>query len=285
MFSVRCVLVGFPCTILLFNKEKNTDYKGQQDRWNKCAWSYKWILVDIFDRAHWTLVIRIWIETLICSGHLQCGHLLVFLRDKSASRMENKKEFSYCHDYCCQIIRNLRLLPYVHMYMSLFMFTACPQLVSHMHLVMSHYHISFPCSLQCKTRCVLGYENARGGWGQFCMGDAVLPCQSLLPLFPSLCRWILDEPQLGCFWHWGSWDSEGRFSDQVPWHVAHTLLSNLHWGAWRSPPTMLNTEFGAQHNWWIAGGRWCFPVELFHSRPTYNPFILLFFSRGKAVDY
>lgn len=116
------------------------------------------------------------------------------------------------------------------MYMSLFMFTACPQLVSHMNLVMSHYHISFPCSLQCKTRCVFGYENARGGWEQFCMGDAVLPCQSLLLLFLSVCRRILDEPQLGCFWHWRSWDLDSRCSAQVPWHVIHTLLSNLHWG-------------------------------------------------------
>lgn len=132
------------------------------------------------------------------------------------------------------------------MYMSLFMFTACPQLVSYMHLVMSHYHISLPCSLQCKTMCVFGYENAGGGWGPFCMGDAVLACQSLL--FLNLCRWILDEPQLGCFWHWGSWDLGSRFSAQVPWHVIHTLLSDLYWGSRRFPPTMLNTRFRAQHN-------------------------------------
>lgn len=166
---------------------------------------------------------------------------------------------------------------------SFFMFTACPQLVSYMHLVTSHYHISFPCSLQCKTRCVFGYENAGGGWGCFCIGDAVLPCQSPLLLFLSLCRLILEEPQLGCFWHWGSWDLDGRFSAQALWHVIHTQLSNLHWGAWRFPPTTLNTRFRAQHNLWVTGGRWSFPAELFHSRPTYN--FSFFFPRGRAVAY
>lgn len=192
--------------------------------------------------------------------------------------MENKKEFGYFHDYCCQIIRNLPLLPYVPMCMSLFMFTACPQLVSHVHLFMSHYHISFPCSLQCKTRCVFGYENARGCWGQFCMGYAVLPHQSLLLLFLIRCRWIVYEPQLGCFWHWGSWDLDSRFSAQVPWHVIHTF-SNLHW---RSPPTMLNTEFRAQHNLYNLLGE-DGPSQLTSFTLGLHIILLFFFSRGRAV--
>lgn len=152
------------------------------------------------------------------------------------------------------------------------MFTACPQLVSHMNLVMSHYHISFPCSLQCKTRCVFG-------WGQFSMGDAVLPCQSLLLLFLSVCRGILDEPQLGCFWHWRSWDLDSGCSAQVPWHVIHTLFSNLHWGSEGFLPPGGNTRFRAQHSLWVAGGRWSFPVEPFHCSPMYNPFISFFIHR------
>jgi len=75
------------------------------------------------------------------------------------------------------------------------------------------------------------------------MGDAVLPCQSLLLLFLSLCRLILGEPQLGCCWHWGNWDLDSKFSAQVHWQVIHTLLTNLHWGAQSFPHTMLKIWF------------------------------------------
>lgn len=86
-----------------------------------------------------------------------------------------------------------------------------------------------------------------------------------------LCRLIPDEPQLGYFWHWGSWDLDSKFSAQVHWLVIHTLLSNLHWGARSFPPTTLKIWFRAKHNLWVAEGRLSFAVELFHSGPTYNP--------------
>lgn len=148
------------------------------------------------------------------------------------------------------------------MYMSLFTFTACPQLVfihASRYVSLSHF---LPMLFIVQNKVCIWLWKCWRGWGRFCMGDAVSPCQSLLLLFLSLCRLILDEPQLGCFRHWGSWDLDSKFSAHVHWHVIHTLLSNLHWGASSFPPTMLKVWFKAKHNLWVAGGRLSFPVEL-----------------------
>lgn len=91
--------------------------------------------------------------------------------------------------------------------------------------------------------------------------------------FLSLCRLILDEPQLECFWHWGSSDSDTKFSAQVHWHANHILLSNLHQGARSFPPTVLKIWFRAKHILWAAGGRLSLLGELL----LWDLFLLLLF--------